>query len=143
MAPDGQGMDHHIATARRFNLLFLFLLAALLPTAVLGQVPTGTIGGRVTDAQDRSIPGVTVTVSSPALQGVRTTVTTVEHSGPSVNLGGPGNILVSGVHTNPKDAYAVGDVLEFAYTVNNISTAGTRVVRSTSSPTSWPVCPKC
>jgi len=57
-----------------------------------------------------------------------TTVTTVEHSGPSVNLGGPGNILVSGVHTNPKDAYAVGDVLEFAYTVNNISTAGTRVV---------------
>ena len=77
MAPDGQGMDHHIATARRFNLLFLFLLAALLPTAVLAQVPTGTIGGRVTDAQDRSIPGVTVTVSSPALQGVRTTVTTV------------------------------------------------------------------
>jgi len=56
------------------------------------------------------------------------TVTTVEHSGPSVNLGGPGNILVSGAHTNPQDTYAVGDVLEFAYTVNNISTSATRVV---------------
>ncbi|ODS51926.1 MAG: hypothetical protein ABS36_19360 [Acidobacteria bacterium SCN 69-37] len=39
------------------------------------QIPTGTISGRVTDSQDRSIGGATVIVTSPALQGTRTTTT--------------------------------------------------------------------
>jgi hypothetical protein len=40
--------------------------------------PTGTLSGRVVDQGGLAMPGVTVTVSSPALQGVRT-VTTSEN----------------------------------------------------------------
>ena len=36
--------------------------------------PTGTIYGQVTDPTNLALPGVTVTVSSPALQGLRTAV---------------------------------------------------------------------
>jgi hypothetical protein len=58
----------------------MLLLAAVL---VLGTgansaaqgVQTGTIRGTVKDPQDLPVPGVTVTVTSPALQGPRTTVT--------------------------------------------------------------------
>ena len=38
-------------------------------------VQTGTIRGQVKDQQDLTVPGVTVTVTSPALQGPRSTVT--------------------------------------------------------------------
>ena len=55
-------------------LAVLALLAAAGP--VLAQTnPTGTISGKATDQQGLATPGVTVTVESPALQGVRTTVT--------------------------------------------------------------------
>ena len=36
---------------------------------------TGILRGRIVDAQDLPVPGVTVTVTSPALQGERSTVT--------------------------------------------------------------------
>jgi hypothetical protein len=43
---------------------------------VLAQgVQTGTIRGAVSDQQDLPLPGVTVTISSPALQGQRTAIT--------------------------------------------------------------------
>jgi hypothetical protein len=59
---------------------FILLIAAwsLLGTAgtLLAQgVQTGTIRGMVTDQQGLAVPGVTVTVTSPALQGPRTAVT--------------------------------------------------------------------
>ncbi len=38
-------------------------------------VQSGTIRGTVKDQQDLAVPGVTVTVSSPALQGARTATT--------------------------------------------------------------------
>src|SRR2546428_8854934 len=41
-------------------------------------VQTGTIRGLVKDQQDLAVPGVTVTVTSPALQGPRSTVTDKE-----------------------------------------------------------------
>lgn len=62
--------------------LFLVPLAALLVTlAVLAspagaQTATGSISGRVLDSGGLRVPGVTVTLTSPSLQGVRTTVTT-------------------------------------------------------------------
>src|SRR5215472_17279197 len=37
-------------------------------------IQTGTIRGSVKDAQGLAVPGVTVTATSPALQGPRTTV---------------------------------------------------------------------
>jgi outer membrane receptor for ferrienterochelin and colicin len=39
------------------------------------QSTTGTISGRVVDSQDRATPGVTVSVTSPNLQGVRSATT--------------------------------------------------------------------
>ena len=40
-----------------------------------GASSTGTIQGRVTDAQGAVLPGVTVTATSPALIGAQTAVT--------------------------------------------------------------------
>ena len=56
----------------------LLALLALLVAAgpVLAQTnPTGTISGKAIDQQGLAMPGVTVTVESPALQGTRTAVT--------------------------------------------------------------------
>jgi hypothetical protein len=51
------------------------LLTLLCAPIVSAQSTTGTISGRVTDAQGLALPGVTVTAESPSLQGARTTVT--------------------------------------------------------------------
>ena len=59
----------------------LLLMAALLAATAAGAAAqgrqTGTIRGTVLDAQGLVLPGVTVTVRSGALQGVRTTVTDI------------------------------------------------------------------
>jgi hypothetical protein len=54
------------------SLSVAFLAAASLATA---QTTNGTVSGRVVDSQQLVLPGVTVTASSPALQGVRTATT--------------------------------------------------------------------
>src|SRR5262247_4089883 len=56
------------------SLLRLAALLALALPAFPQGVPTGTISGRVTDPQGLALPGVTVTVSSPNLQGTRSAV---------------------------------------------------------------------
>jgi len=53
--------------------LGLALLLTALPT--LAQIPTGTVSGKVTSADGEALPGVTVTVASPNLQGTRDAVT--------------------------------------------------------------------
>ena len=55
----------------------LWFAAALLTTAGMAhaQSTTGTISGRVVDAQALPVPGVTISAESPNLQGVRTVVT--------------------------------------------------------------------
>ena len=56
--------------------VFLALVCLTLSAAMASaQVPTGTISGRVTDSSGGVLPGVTVTASSPNLQGTRETVT--------------------------------------------------------------------
>ena len=55
--------------------LTLVMLAAAA-TVGAAQSTTGTISGRVVDTQGLGVPGVTVTASSPNLQGIRETVTT-------------------------------------------------------------------
>jgi hypothetical protein len=47
-------------------------LALMIPTTALAQ--EGTIAGTIRDQQDAVLPGVTVEATSPALIGVRTTV---------------------------------------------------------------------
>lgn len=61
----------------RSRALVLSLGLALLLTAfpMLAQLPTGTVGGKVASVDGEALPGVTVTVSSPALQGTRSTTT--------------------------------------------------------------------
>lgn len=68
-------MTHHLRLLTR-SFLLLFSLLAIVPSSVSAQVPTGTISGRITDSQGRSIAAAVVTVQSPALQGLRTTTTT-------------------------------------------------------------------
>ena len=56
---------------------FLIIVCLLAATMASAQVPTGTISGRVVSTDEAPLPGVTVTVTSPSLQGERTVVTTV------------------------------------------------------------------
>ena len=48
---------------------------AVTTTALAQGLQTGTLSGAVRDQQDLVLPGVTVSATSPSLQGVRTTVT--------------------------------------------------------------------
>ena len=55
------------------KILWRCALLLLLPVTLLAQTTTGTILGTVT-TDGKALPGVTVTVASPAMQGTRTTV---------------------------------------------------------------------
>ena len=56
--------------------VLLAVVCLILPVApVAAQSTTGTISGQVSDSQGLPLPGVTVTATSPNLQGVRETVT--------------------------------------------------------------------
>ena len=55
-----------------FLAVVCLIFSAVLANA---QVPTGTISGRVTDSSGGVLPGVTVTATSPSLQGPRVIVT--------------------------------------------------------------------
>ena len=59
----------------RYALLALTLSLVTTTTAFAQGRQTGTIMGSVTDGASLVIPGATVTISSPALQGLRTTTT--------------------------------------------------------------------
>lgn len=63
---------------RRHSAIPLVLACAVILTlgrSAAAQSITGTISGRVTDSQGLPLPGVTVTVASTNLQGVRATAT--------------------------------------------------------------------
>ena len=66
-------MNKSIPTPRTLSVLILLL--ALSFTTARGQVATGSISGHVDDGQGLSVPGVTVSATSPNLQGARETVT--------------------------------------------------------------------
>ena len=69
---------------RRLRILSLVVgLIALAAGPALAQAvgaTTGAINGKVSDATGGVMPGVTVTISSPSMQGVRTAVTNEEGS---------------------------------------------------------------
>ena len=65
-------------TRRTLVLAFSVALALGFAADALAQGrQTGAIGGTAIDSQGLSLPGVTVTVSSPSLQGTRTAVTDI------------------------------------------------------------------
>src|ERR1700759_3729682 len=55
--------------------LGILTLLVLTAQIVQAQTTTGTIVGRVLDEQGFSLPGVTINVESPSLQGARAIVT--------------------------------------------------------------------
>ena len=62
-------------------ILGVLVTALLLPVAALGQsvgATTGAINGRVVDSSDSVLPGVTVTISAPQMQGAQAAVTNAE-----------------------------------------------------------------
>ena len=66
----------------------------LQASVVLAQTTTGSLSGQVVDRTDLPVPGVTVTVQSPSLQGVKTT-TTSEHGDYVVPFLPPGDYVVT------------------------------------------------
>src|SRR5690606_26998398 len=59
----------------RVNVVVAVLCVIIATGAAAAQIPTGAIAGRVLDQAGEAVPGVTVTATSPALQGARTVVT--------------------------------------------------------------------
>jgi len=99
------------------HLKTFVVCAALCLVAVFAsaQSTTGTISGRVVDAQGLPIPGVTVTLTSPNLQGTRETVTS-----------GNGDYIVSLL---PSGVYAVTFELSgFGQQTRSVTVAPTQVV---------------
>ncbi|MDH7512489.1 MAG: carboxypeptidase regulatory-like domain-containing protein, partial [Clostridiales bacterium] len=58
------------------KILFLSFLLAFLSSSVLAQQQTGTIRGIITDPDGNPLPGVTVSVTSEAIMGAQTYVST-------------------------------------------------------------------
>jgi hypothetical protein len=61
----------------RFTLALSVCLLLLVPVSVFAQT-TGTVEGAVTDQSNAPLPGVTVELTSPNLQGTRTAVTSAD-----------------------------------------------------------------
>ena len=106
-----------------FALGVLVVLLGSLPASGQG-VQTGTLTGLVKSIDGLSLPGVTVTVKSPALQGGRTDVTDVNG--------------VYAIHGLPAGTYAVTfDLSNFQPSTNNdvqVTVGGTAEVNTTMSP---------
>ena len=60
---------------RSRTTVFVIVFTALLGGAAFAQTTQGRLTGLVTDTQGAILPGATVTVTSPALIGVQSTVT--------------------------------------------------------------------
>ncbi|MEA2563302.1 MAG: hypothetical protein QOH06_4806 [Acidobacteriota bacterium] len=76
------------------TLVLSTLCALLLALPALSQIPTGILSGRVTAQDGSALPGVLVTITSPAMQGTRTT-TTSENGEYNVPLLPPGEYQLS------------------------------------------------
>ena len=81
-----------MTSIRSINVLLTLTLALLMAVPAIAQT-TGNITGTVT-TEGTPLPGVTITITSPALQGTRTAVT--DNNG-NYTLGAlpPGNYLVT------------------------------------------------
>jgi outer membrane receptor protein involved in Fe transport len=60
---------------KKLFLFTLICLCSLWTVAVFAQATAGSVAGQITDEQGAGVPGVTVELRGPAMQGTRTTVT--------------------------------------------------------------------
>ena len=104
-------------------LMAMALLIGIQATAAAQGVQTGTIRGTVQDQQGLAVPGVTVTATSPALQGPRTTISDAE-----------GNYTLAAL---PAGQYQVTFELSGFRTVQQTSTVsvGLQVTQNVTLPT--------
>ncbi len=97
------------------------LMALASPSAVFAQgggaSSTGTIQGRITDAQGAVLPGVTVTATSPSLLGTQTTVSsgTGNYRFPGVP---PGTYTISYELTGFNTVKREGIIITLGFTAN-------------------------
>src|SRR5919198_1316079 len=107
---------------RSAKLCSLFVVAALWVSPALGQITQGRLTGIVTDAQGAVLPGVTVTVTSPALIGTRiavpnsTDVWGALSEAPGVRMQG---FDVGGSHKSQQSGYEVFGVQNQARVVSD------------------------
>src|SRR5262245_44517611 len=102
-----------------FVLLGLTVWTAVPAFAQSVGATTGAIDGKVTDATGGVMPGVTVTISSPSMQGVRNAVTNEDgiYRFPSIPPGDYSiNYELAGFATVKREGIRVG--LGFTATVN-------------------------
>ena len=98
---------------RHICLTTILLATALLATSERAgaQAPTGNIAGRVTSSDGQPLPGVTISVTSTNLQGVRTAVSS-ENGDYNIALLPPGTYTVSfeleGFQTVPRTQPVAG-----------------------------------
>ena len=129
---------------RMRSIGFLFVLVLVSTGAFAQGVQTGTIRGSVKDQQDLAVPGVTVTVTSPSLQGARTATTEAQGGYVFRNLP-PGDYEVkfelSGFGTvTQKTAVPLGLTVEQNVTIRPSGVAETvNVVAETPAPIASPV----
>src|SRR4028119_332465 len=74
MRPSKHFAEAHMRLVRPLGL-FVVALALVTAVPLCAQFTTGSLVGTVTAADGSALPGVTVTLSSPALQGTRTAIT--------------------------------------------------------------------
>jgi outer membrane receptor protein involved in Fe transport len=117
--------------------LVLLVLPLLVANYVWAQgLPSGTLNGRVDDEAGAGLPGVSVTATSPALQGSRTTVTNVNGDYVIPNLP-PGDytvtIAVSGFQTvtrTPKVSSGQQNVVNVKLAMAGVTTGVTVIAQS-------------
>jgi len=126
----------------------LAVLVLLMPGVMLAQTSrtTGAIQGTVTDSQGNALPGVTVTITSPQLQGSRTEVTDADgkYAIPALppgtykaeyTLSGVKNQVRDGIEVHAAQAPAINVTMELGVSETVTVTASQVVVDPTQTQT--------
>jgi len=125
-------------------VLFSLALAAGVAAAQSVGATTGSLNGRVADASGGVLPGVTVTATSPALQGARTTISNEEGAyrlpalPPGVyaiqyELGGFGTVIREGISVGVGFTATVNAELKVASLQETVTVSGASPVVDVSS----------
>src|SRR6266540_3701702 len=125
-------------------------LSIVLASAAWAQTvsaTTGAINGKVTDESDAALPGVTITIASPSMQGTRTTMTSEDGSYrfPAIppgsyrltyELGGFGTVVREGVIVGLGFTATVNAEMKVAALQETVTVTGQSPVVDVTSTTS-------
>jgi hypothetical protein len=130
------------------RILVLFVTIALLLVAgpALAQKATGGLQGTVSDQDGGTLPGVTVSVSSPAMMGERTAVTDADGTfrfmllppgsyTASFSLSGFQNVEIHDIRVGLEAVVTLEVTMNSAFTEEMVVTGGTPLPDVTSTTT--------